>query len=435
MLPPSVLSINPDQGYTGSILSITDLEGTGFQDGATVSISLEGEPPLQASDVVWISENRLKCSVDLTAAQEGLYSITVMNPDEQAGSLIGGLSITKSPVDIAEISPDIGTMGSTVRTQIQGKSFKNGARVHLKESSPEVGKPPREIDATNIQVLEDGTQISADVPIPPDTNNGYYDVEVENYDSASDLMEESFVIGWLIDRIIPNHGFQGSTVDTSIIGSHFDPDARVWLRHGLGHNAQRIEGQVTGRSGQTVLYCTFNLPETAETGPWTVVVENPHPSNPLYHWGFLYHGFTIEPSPEISISIVNNLQDWDLTDELENPDTSSISLSVQTTAPAWDVSVRDSLAGKPEETTPGHMVEYLGNGWGSKQLGSALQMRLVGSPGDYVSLSGTDQNLFAGSGSQTNYIEIWQDLVQGDTSLPEGSTYRIEVVFTATTNI
>lgn len=89
---PRVISINPSSGMQNSVVSITDLAGSGFQAGA--SVRLEGNGAIiGAAAVSVVSATRITCTIDLTGAAAGTYDVVVRNPDGGEGRLAGGFTV------------------------------------------------------------------------------------------------------------------------------------------------------------------------------------------------------------------------------------------------------------------------------------------------------------------------------------------------------
>lgn len=82
---PTVTSVTPSTGGTVGNTAITDLAGTGFQSGATVTFG-----GAAATSVVFVSSIKLTCTTPAHAA--GTVSIAVTNPDAQTASLVGGFT-------------------------------------------------------------------------------------------------------------------------------------------------------------------------------------------------------------------------------------------------------------------------------------------------------------------------------------------------------
>jgi len=141
-------------------------------------------------------------------------------------------------------------------------------------------------------------------------------------------------------------------------------------------------------------------------------------------------------TPTIDIDTTGGITNWAFLTGT-NMDTTSVDLSVSTTASSWEVRVKDGLDdGKPADTA-GRMSEYTGSAYvtsGYKSLANALQVN--SGTGDYVTVLGSDQMVQEGSspGTFTSDIGIKQEIVAGDQALTSPNVYRIVVTFTGATN-
>ncbi len=81
VLPPlfNVTSVTPSSGASGSTVSITNLKGAGFLQGATVKLEKDGSL-INATGVSVISSFKITCNFNLGGAQTGAYYLVVSNP-------------------------------------------------------------------------------------------------------------------------------------------------------------------------------------------------------------------------------------------------------------------------------------------------------------------------------------------------------------------
>jgi uncharacterized repeat protein (TIGR01451 family) len=113
--PPTVTSITPDEGENTGSVSITNLAGSNFQDGATVKLTKSGQSNINAAGVSMVSDAQIACNFDLTGAAAGLWNVVVTNPDAQSGTLTNGFTVTAPP------APDV-----SITKQIVGSEFAPG---------------------------------------------------------------------------------------------------------------------------------------------------------------------------------------------------------------------------------------------------------------------------------------------------------------------
>ena len=99
---PAITGITPGSGYTGNVVQITDLAGTGFQTGATVKLTRTGHPDIAATGVSVVSPSRITCTLDLAGRAVGSWDVAVTNPDGQSAVLAQGFTIRNpAPITLA----------------------------------------------------------------------------------------------------------------------------------------------------------------------------------------------------------------------------------------------------------------------------------------------------------------------------------------------
>jgi parallel beta-helix repeat protein len=116
-VPPVPTAISPSTGTQGSLMTITDLAGTGFISGATVRLT-SGSSSIQATNVVVVSPTEITCQFTLPSnAAAGPWNVVVTNPDGRSGTLTDGFTLS-SPMTAAfrfapsSLSVPIGTTGT-----------------------------------------------------------------------------------------------------------------------------------------------------------------------------------------------------------------------------------------------------------------------------------------------------------------------------------
>jgi len=91
---PTVTGITPSTGQNTTTISITNLAGTNFVNGATVNLTMSGQANITSGVVTVVSPTSITTSFDLTGKKVGLWNVIVTNPDGKEGSLIGGFTVT-----------------------------------------------------------------------------------------------------------------------------------------------------------------------------------------------------------------------------------------------------------------------------------------------------------------------------------------------------
>jgi hypothetical protein len=270
--PPTVSSIYPASGYTGTTITITSLGGTNFRPGATVVLQKAGQPDIGATNVVVVTANRITCQFDIPrGAAMGAWDVMVTNSDGTTGKKAGAFTISvPSPPTVSSIYPSSGYTGTTVTiTSIGGTNFRPGATVMLQKS----GQP--DIGATNVVVVT-ANRITCQFDIPGGTATGAWDVMVTNSDGTTGKKAGAFTISVppppTVSSIYPASGYTGTTVTiTSISGTNYRPGATVVLQ-------KSGQADITATNVVVVtvnkITCQFDIPGGTATGAWDVMVTN-----------------------------------------------------------------------------------------------------------------------------------------------------------------
>ena len=146
---PAVTSIAPPSGPTTGGTPVT-ISGSGFQDGATVTIS--GAP---ATNVNVVSATEITANTPLGPASEELIGdVTVHNPDGTSATKTGAFTWSVPPLAVSAVAPGIGTPSGGTQVIITGAGFTTAL-----QSSVTFGGIP----ATNVRVLNAVT-IAATAP-------------------------------------------------------------------------------------------------------------------------------------------------------------------------------------------------------------------------------------------------------------------------------
>lgn len=145
ILPASSLQITP--------ASIT-IAGSGFQNGANVTLVRSGSTTQIGSGVVVLSPNLITCQFNLVGDTPGFWDVVITNTDGQSGILPGGF-LVKSPLPtVTAITNLTQVRGWTVIERVTGTNFLSGAAVRFVN-----GAAGPDIIATNINVVS-ATQIT-----------------------------------------------------------------------------------------------------------------------------------------------------------------------------------------------------------------------------------------------------------------------------------
>ncbi|RJX19163.1 MAG: hypothetical protein C4575_09165, partial [Desulforudis sp.] len=118
--PPVVTSITPDTGSNDQVVSITDLAGKDFREGAVVKLTMSEQADIVAANVVVVSSYQITCDFDLTGAWAGYWDVHVENDDGKGGILAGGFTV--NPIVTASVEGGHGTVDPPLQIVGYGES-------------------------------------------------------------------------------------------------------------------------------------------------------------------------------------------------------------------------------------------------------------------------------------------------------------------------
>ena len=131
-----ISSITPSSGFNSSIVSITDLTGTGFSTAATVKLTKGGQVNITATGVS-VTATKIACNFDITGKPAGYWNVIVTNPDGQSTMLANGFEIKNAlnTPTLSSITPNSGVVNRTVTiTDLAGTNFLGTATIRLRRT-------------------------------------------------------------------------------------------------------------------------------------------------------------------------------------------------------------------------------------------------------------------------------------------------------------
>jgi hypothetical protein len=175
---PTISSVSPNAAYNwgGVLISV---EGTGFADGAVVTLSMEGQPDIKTPTVLE-SSTIIKGRIDLMGEQPGTYDVVVTNPDNQSASLTAGFTLNAQPApSVTSSTPGLTDNMGLVKVELTGDGFLPGARVSLTRDGQ------ADIDAISVMV-ESADKIICEFNLTG-VQLGSYNIKVINPDGQSNI--------------------------------------------------------------------------------------------------------------------------------------------------------------------------------------------------------------------------------------------------------
>ncbi|HPH34881.1 MAG TPA: PKD domain-containing protein [Methanoregulaceae archaeon] len=261
---PTVTAVEPSKAVNTGIVTITNLSGTGFEEGATV-VFTKGLATIAAKNVVVNNPANITCTVNLTGAEIGQWNITVTNDDGQSDTLFDEFEVVYPAPEIAGISPPSGANNAIVNVTISGAFFRETPEVNLTRDAAT-------ITGTNVTYVNAGT-IKCDLPLTG-AALGNWSVTVRNPDG-----QVSNSLNFTVENprptvsgVIPSKGTNDTVVAVTVSGAYFLATPRVNLTTPTGSDVIQGENVTVIDSGN--LTCEFNLTRRA-IGDWNVIVMNP----------------------------------------------------------------------------------------------------------------------------------------------------------------
>ena len=90
---PTVSSITPSTGTTGTTISITNLSGSNFYTDSQITLTKSGYTTIDATDESLSSTMKMTGRVDLSGAVSGSWNVVVTNSDGTTGTLTNGFTV------------------------------------------------------------------------------------------------------------------------------------------------------------------------------------------------------------------------------------------------------------------------------------------------------------------------------------------------------
>jgi len=197
---PSIKNIIPDEGTAGTVISITDLTGTNFQSGATVTLMKSDNPNITASNINVQSSTLISCTFSPPSdATPGSWDVVVTNPSGQYGiytnlfSIHGSANPTATTttssggIGITSIDPASAPSSGPITVMVYGSNFQDGITAKLTRSGS------TDIIASSVYRPIDTTVLRCIFPIPT-LSQGTWSLVLTNTDGTTGTSENAFVV-------------------------------------------------------------------------------------------------------------------------------------------------------------------------------------------------------------------------------------------------
>ncbi|MDP3564307.1 MAG: hypothetical protein Q8R70_07425, partial [Methanoregula sp.] len=185
---PTITSSTPASGVRGATVSITNLRGSNFQPGATVTYWRGAYTiPLNSITVPLRTQITGSLSIDL-AAPTGAYNITVLNTDGKMVTRANAFTVyASSPPTISGIAPGSGARLAAVPVVVTGTGIQAGARVRLYNGTTAVYLAP-------VGIVTPPNTISTTLTVPISVIPGTMNVRVTNPDGQFATLTNGYIL-------------------------------------------------------------------------------------------------------------------------------------------------------------------------------------------------------------------------------------------------
>lgn len=225
--PPALLAVDPSSGAQGKTVVVA-LTGAGFRDGMTVT--LDANPAVTATDVVVTSSTAATATFDLTGVAPGVYAITVTNAEGCSATLPDAFTVYVSQdFALTGIDPPFGcTCTDTTVTITSAGGFVSTPRVEMRPA----GQSSPIIEFRRVAFIDANTLTAV---VPAGAALGDYDVTVYNPPSNGGIgtLPNGFRVVAspipTIEEIVPSRGSPTANTPVSIYGENFRDPVRIEL--------------------------------------------------------------------------------------------------------------------------------------------------------------------------------------------------------------
>ena len=213
---PTITSSTPATGAQAATVIITNLKGTNFQPGVTVTY-VQGATSIPLTGVTVVSSTQITGTLAIPSnAPAGSYNVTVTNTDGQLVTKANTFTVTSNAPTVTGVTPATGKQGWPVSiTNLAGTNFQAGATATLNRT----GYP--DITGTNVIVVS-ATKITCSFDLSGMTA-GMWNVTVTNPDGKSGSRISGFTVTSPAPAITSSTRTPGSRVPPSVSQTSWVP--------------------------------------------------------------------------------------------------------------------------------------------------------------------------------------------------------------------
>ena len=257
--PPSVVSVNPDNGAMAGLYAIT-ITGAGFGSPAVVTIG--GNP---AANVTTVSGTQITATVPASSSS-GAKDVVVRNPDGLLSTFTGGFRYNPG---VTNVSPGNGPVNAGTNITITGAGFVSGAAITINN-----------VSAANV-AWTSASQLTATTPADT-VSGGAKDVKVTNPDAGYGVLTSGYRYDPVITSVSPGNGPINAGTVLTIAGKGFITGATVKIN----------EVSAAGAAVNSDIQMTATTPANTTSGGAKAVKV----SNPDAGYGVLTGGYRYDPA-------------------------------------------------------------------------------------------------------------------------------------------
>jgi hypothetical protein len=196
---------------------------------------------------------------------------------------------TGGEFSVQEVAPSQAAPVGTVRVNVFGGGFQDGATFRLERNGDRV-------DATDVQFVSAG-QLAGTLNVDGKPDESVWDVVVRNPDGRVARKGAAFLIAYprpVVTGVSPTSAINVGQVELTVSGSNFEEGATFWLER----DSERIDAVNVTRVDAARLRGTVDLGGKPENSLWDVVVRNPSGKT-----GRLPQAFTIQRAVPVIESV------------------------------------------------------------------------------------------------------------------------------------
>jgi hypothetical protein len=203
---PTLISITPNTGRTGSVVPVT-LTGTFLTGASAINFSGAG---VTASNIVVVNPTTVTATITIAVnAGASARSLSVVTAGGTTNSLVGGFTVV-TPT-LTSIAPNSGVRGSIVPVTLTGTNLTGASAINFSGAG---------VTASNIVVVNP-TTVTATITIAANAGASARSLSVVTAGGNTNTLVGGFtVVAPTLTSLTPNTGARGSVVSVTLTGTY-----------------------------------------------------------------------------------------------------------------------------------------------------------------------------------------------------------------------